>query len=236
MKNKCDFTFRHYEEILKTAKQKGFKFAFFQKKKSFKRTIYLRHDIDVSLENALKIAEIERKYKVYSTFFIRTHTSFYNPISLDSLEIIKEIVNLGHKIGLHYDGFVKKNLEEIIKKEFNYLRKYLPINKVVSFHHPNQKIFGLELKGFMNTYNSYFFKRCEYISDSNRELKKGCIKKFVEQTNCQRIQILTHPLWWNKKELSYSDLYQNLKKQKERNIKIGLRLNISAYKTLFKNL
>jgi len=235
MKKKCDFTFRHYEQILKVAKQKGFKFAFFQEK-SFEKTIYLRHDIDVSLENALKIAEIEKKYKVYSTFFIRTHTSFYNPISPDSLGIIKKIINLGHKIGLHYDGIIKKELEKMIQKEFNYLQNYFPISKVVSFHHPNPKVFGLEVKNFINTYNSYFFKECDYISDSNRDLKKGCIKEFIEKTENNRIQILTHPIWWNEKNLSLKQIYRNFLKIKEKEIIKELKLTIKRYKKKKKKL
>ena len=52
MKDKCDFTLRHYENILKSAKRKGFKFAFFIERNPSQKTIYLRHDIDVFLENA----------------------------------------------------------------------------------------------------------------------------------------------------------------------------------------
>ncbi len=235
MKNKCDFTFRHYEEILKTAKQKGFKFTFFSKK-SFKKTIYLRHDIDVSLENALKIAEIEKKYKVHSTFFIRTHTLFYNPISPDSLKMIKKIINLGHKIGLHYDGVIKKGLEKMIQKEFSYLQNYFPISKVVSFHHPSPKVFGLEMKNFINTYNSYFFKECDYISDSNRDLKKGCIKEFIEKTESNRIQVLTHPIWWNEKNLNLKQIYRNFLKIKEKEIVEELKSTIKRYKIFFEKL
>jgi len=234
MKNKCDFTLRHYGEILKTAKQRGFRFTFFSKKNLLKKIIYLRHDIDVSLENALKIAEIEKKYKVYSTFFIRTHTSFYNPISPDSLETIKKIVNLGHKIGLHYDGLIKKNLEKMIQKEFNHLQNYFPISKVVSFHQPNQKVFGLKLKRFINAYSTYFFKECEYISDSNRELKRGCIKEFIEQTTSSKIQILTHPIWWNEKKTNLKQIYQNILKKNKEELANELKDNIKCYKDFFK--
>lgn len=229
----CDFTLEHYKEILKSAKRKGFQFVFFTETKLPKKAIFLRHDVDVSLENAILMAEIEKQHNVCSTFFIRTHSNFYNSISPDSVKKIKKILSFGHQIGIHYDGAITNNLEELINKQFDYLKQCFKISRVISFHRPGFKIFGLELKNFINTYNSYFFKECEYLSDSNRELKRGCIKEFIEKTNSNRIQILIHPFWWNEKNLNLKQLYRNLLKIKEREIVEELKSDIKDYKIFF---
>ena len=57
MKN--SFTYKNYIKVLKKAKKNGFRFSKFSKnfdKKS--KVILLRHDIDLSLEKALKMAEM----------------------------------------------------------------------------------------------------------------------------------------------------------------------------------
>lgn len=230
---KCDFSFRHYESILKTSKRKGFKFSSFTQKDKTGKIVYLRHDIDVSVGQALKIAEIDHKNKISSTFFVRNHSNFYNPVSEQSQKIIKKIFSLGHKIGLHYDGEIHiKNIENLIDQEYSFLKKFIPLEKVVSFHRPRTEVFGLELKGFISTYNSYFFQKCEYISDSNRELKKGCITEFLEKTAASKIQILTHPIWWNEKSLNLRQTYQKLLKETEADFTEELKVNIKNYQKL----
>ena len=48
---------------------------------------FLRHDIDYSIENALKIAEIESNLNIFSTFTVLLSGSTYNPLQKKSREI-----------------------------------------------------------------------------------------------------------------------------------------------------
>ena len=235
MEDKCNFTFRHYGNILKSAKRKGFKFAFFTERNSSQKVIYLRHDIDISLENAFRVAEIAKRNKARSTFFIRTHSNFYNPFFPENVRTIRKIFDLGHMIGLHYDGEVDlEKLEELIDQEYLFLKNFIPLSKIVSFHRPNPKVFDLELKEFINTYSHYFFNKGKYyISDSNRELKRGCIKEFIQKTQNSKIQILIHPIWWNEKSLNKKQVYYNILKNKEREVINELKNNTKWYKELF---
>ena len=65
--------------------------------------IILRHDVDCSLELALKIAEIENHLGIDSTFFILFHLELYNPFSPSASKIINQILKLVHNIGLNYN-------------------------------------------------------------------------------------------------------------------------------------
>ena len=60
-----------------------------------KKTIVLRHDVDVSAEYALKMAEIEQARGIKSSYYFRWST--VDP------EVIKKIRAMGHEVGLHYE-------------------------------------------------------------------------------------------------------------------------------------
>lgn len=229
----CDFTFRHYKEIIEAAKANNFTFSFFTGLSRTKR-IYLRHDVDVSLKNALEIAKIEKEKDVCSTFFIRLHASFYNPIHFESLKIIKQIKDLGHQLGLHYDKKIDKSfdLEQDIKAEYDYLNEHIPIEKVVSFHKPDKDVLNLELREFINAYSPYFFNKIDYISDSNRELKKGCIKQYIK--NCfNNIQVLIHPIWWYEKTINLEQIYEKLLQNNKVQLKQELIKDIKCFKDFY---
>jgi hypothetical protein len=133
----CNFTFRHYRDIILLAKKKGYTFSTFNDydhNKSKRRLILLRHDVDINLINALKLAKIENKLGAVSTFFIRLHAPF-NVFSYDNYPILKKIINLSHEIGLHYeqDFFTILNEKNIIQT-FNRERSVLEniINEILS--------------------------------------------------------------------------------------------------------
>src|SRR6185369_634909 len=120
-----DFSFKHYQEILRLAKKQGYRFCFFSEKPDKKsKKIYLRHDIDFSMEGALRLAKIEHKNNVVSTYFVRIDAPFYNVFDRTYYDIIKKIASLGHQIGFHFNEetiyhkkVTKKNIEaEVIKQ------------------------------------------------------------------------------------------------------------------------
>lgn len=97
------------------------------------RCVILRHDVDFSLEAALRFAELEYKNGVQSTYFILLSTGFYNPLHKKARDILKEIKVMGHEIGLHFDeaNYVITNKEELIcnvKKEINIMSQGLDMD------------------------------------------------------------------------------------------------------------
>lgn len=67
------------------------------------RFVLMRHDIDRSAKNALKIARIEKEFGIRATYYFRTTTKTFVP------EIIQDIEKMGHEIGYHYEALSRTN-------------------------------------------------------------------------------------------------------------------------------
>lgn len=207
----CGFTFGHYKDTILLAKRKGYAFSTFRDytdKKTEKRLILLRHDVDFNLRNALTFAELENKSGAVSTFFIRVHAPF-NVFSYDNYPILKKIISLGHEIGLHYepDFFILLN-EKNFTNTFNRERTVLEniINEKISgisLHEPNRRSSNLavdenllkKLKLRYSAYQPKFVKEFKYISDSGGRWREGCFCQFIKK-DTPKLCVLTHPVWW----------------------------------------
>src|SRR4051812_14407902 len=102
------FTFAHYRSTLAQALKLGYKFSTFagHAKLKSKRRFLMRHDIDLSIDNCLTFAEIEKSLGIRATYFVRLHARLYNPFEFHTYNKLRAIEKLGHEIGLHYEpGF-----------------------------------------------------------------------------------------------------------------------------------
>lgn len=94
--------------------------------------IILRHDVDRSPLNALRMAELESELDVYSTYYFRCSNAGYPS------EYIELISGLGHEIGYHYEVVSKTTGDDILSeklflKELSFLRELSDV-KTVSMH------------------------------------------------------------------------------------------------------
>lgn len=205
-----DFTRKNFAKILKEAK-KNFKFVNYGKEKAVKNTIYLRHDIDFSVNSALALAKIENRLKIKATYFILPHSDFYNLLEPEIFSIIKNIIKLGHNIGLHFDSQFygikdEKTLESVLSLEKEFFGKLFNIKiDVFSFHNPDK--FALSCRkyrysGMINTYAEFFNNEVSYISDSNGYWRHNRLGDVLKSGNDKPIQILLHPEWWQEKVMS----------------------------------
>ena len=192
------FNIDGYKYLLKKAKEKQYIFSAYQEKKE--QMIFLRHDVDVSPHLALKMAQIEYELGIKSTYFFMLRSPFYNLFSRANDSIVREIINMGHHIGLHFDeGYYSKNLDlqVLIDEEIDILEKNFNIKiDTVSFHQPSQKIINNEVSiRQINTYDTQFFKEIKYLSDSNMHFKEDPFE--IIQNSCyNKLQLLIHPIWW----------------------------------------
>lgn len=241
-KIKCNFSFKHYREILNLLKKLNYKFSFFSELPTkIKKRVYLRHDVDLSLEKALQIALIEHQQGIHSTYFVRFSSPFYNVFDPIYSKIIKKIIGLGHQTGLHFEGDIygTKNLtKDIIEKEvlcqLKILKNYFNIKPVVSFHRPSNFVFNREFKNFTNTYKSIFFQEIKYLSDSKGNWREGCVCKLLRSSSFpQNLQILTHPIWWGKEERRPNKHLKYYLKEKFQYLDKSLSKNISVYRRKF---
>lgn len=154
-----NFTYKAYEELLYLIKDQNYEICSYENHQSSPRCVILRHDVDLSLEKALKFAKLEYKNKVQATYFILLSTGFYNIFDKKAYELINWIRDLGHDIGLHFDEArypinSKEDLVHYVKKEIFLMSNALEIDiKTVSMHRPSQLILKGDIQ-FDNVINS----------------------------------------------------------------------------------
>ncbi|MGG3800905.1 hypothetical protein [Metabacillus fastidiosus] len=210
------FTLERYKNILEMAKANHYQFVTFHQASntsSSDKIIILRHDIDLSLEKAVEMAELEKNQGVKATYFVMISSDFYNIWNKKSRYLIKKIMDYGHDIGLHFDESVYKvnNLNELttfIEQEIDLLSKLIgqPVT-IVSFHIPSRILLDSDLKlgKWLNTYENRFFTDIKYLSDSTRKWRGETIEEVLSKKEHVKIQLLIHPIWWNEKNLSFSN-------------------------------
>ena len=61
----------------------------------------LRHDVDLSLDAAVRMAELEHDAGAAATYFLMTESVFYNLDSSEGVAAIARLRELGHRVALH---------------------------------------------------------------------------------------------------------------------------------------
>lgn len=94
-----DFTVNTYQKLLDSLINAGYNFQTFTEflEKPEERTILLRHDVDDKKLNSLQFAKIQHKRGIKGTYYFRMVPQSYDEY------VIKEIADLGHEIGYHYE-------------------------------------------------------------------------------------------------------------------------------------
>lgn len=171
--------------------------------------VLLRHDVDISLVLSHQMALVENSLGVRSTYFVMVNSDFYNPAETSQIRLLRELVELGHEIGLHFDqsayGFSNDlDLDRAIGAEAKWL-EHLVGSEVtaVSFHNPSLIGSTPELEvysGLTNAYSRSIMEVYDYWTDSaGRWNKKHGLPSDQGPTH---VQLLIHPEWWFGREKS----------------------------------
>jgi len=202
----CSLTLEHYREILEAALEAGYEFrGFHQPFSSAGRVLYLRHDLDICIEEALDMATLEAELGVRSTYFILVNSPIYNPLAEDSLKLLQDIQRKGHWIGLHIDPALflehsPSGVEKHVVELLDFYKIKIPLVPVISFHRPRSDVLGRDFSAFVSAYSSRFFNKIKYISDSRGVWKEGCPCQSLREGKYLALQMLVHPIWWKSKE------------------------------------
>jgi hypothetical protein len=177
----CSFSLGHYRELLEAARAGGYRFAFFDAEPAG-GDILLRHDVDLSLDAAVQLAELEAEAGVAATYFLMTQSVFYNLASPEGLRALNRLRELGHGVGLHavWPG---AELDE-------------RFDPVVAWHNPNPDYMSEPLEGVVNVMQPPFFDPDRYRSDSNQRWRHGCPHEELAAGEFEWLQLLTHPEIW----------------------------------------
>ena len=197
-----DFTITKYEKLCKTIVDSEYEVVrveqYLTSRPSNKPLIILRHDVDRKVNNALMMAEIEKRFGINSTYYFRTIKKVFNA------EIIKNIEKMGHEIGYHYEVLEKANGNyekaiELFKEELEDFRRICGLNTICMHGNPLSKWTNRELWGIYNyeefgiigeTYISIDFNNVAYFTDTGRAWSnKYYLKDFltIENLDLDRI-------------------------------------------------
>ncbi len=177
----CDFSLAHYRELLETAKRGGYRFAGFDRAPGAGDLI-LRHDVDLSLEAAVAVAEVEAEAGVSSTWFLMTRSVFYNLASHEGVRAIARLRELGGRIA-HHAVWPDVDLDERFER-------------VVAWHNPDPPYMSAPIEGAVNVMAAPWFDPDHYRSDSNAHWRQGCPHEALARGEFEWLQLLTHPEIW----------------------------------------
>lgn len=208
----CNFSYSHYAQTLHEIKGTHC-FANFVNYSN--HDLILRHDVDLSLESALEIAKIEKRLEIQSTFFILFHSEFYNLFNVTSSNIIKKILHMGHKLGLHYNTsfIIQNDLDptETINNEIKLMEQHFNTRiTAIAMHNPviNKKISMKLPNGIINADSDEFKINRKYLSDSVQNWREGCFCHHIRKHDS--MLILIHPIWWTTDNKKWDEIMKSL--------------------------
>jgi len=199
-----DFTRLNFRRLVRMAKA-GYTFRRFTDFHRGERFILWRHDVDMSVHAARRLAEIEADEGVTATYFLFLHGAFYNLFEPTIMQHVREIAALGHDLGLHFDTRVLnvRNPDELeiqLNREKRVLEEFFEKEILAfSFHDPGTHTNAFRAHsyaGMVNAYSDYFLREVSYVSDSNGYWRHRRLEDVLLTAGDARLQVLTHPEWW----------------------------------------
>lgn len=178
---RCGFELGHYRELLEAARAGGYRLAFFDRDPG-PSDLLLRHDVDLSLEAALRMAEVESEAEARATYFLMTRSVFYNLASPEGEMALARLRALGHRVGLHA-AYPHVDLDG-------------RFDPAVAWHNPDPEFMSTPLDGVANAMEPRFFSPDRYRSDSNQRWRHGCPHEDLAARRFDWLQLLIHPEIW----------------------------------------
>ena len=200
----CAFDLEHYRELLDAAAAGGYRWAFFEDAPR-DGDLILRHDVDLSLDAALRMGELEADAGARSTYFLMTESVFYNLASDEGRSALERLRELGHRVGLHA-VYPHARLDE-------------RFDAVVAWHNPGPEYMTAPVDGAINVMQQPWFDPATYRSDSNQHWRSGCPHDDLRAGAFPWLQLLTHPeIWAYRGETMKSTMHAMLDAERERRV------------------
>ena len=175
----CRFDLAHYRELLEAALEGGYRCAAFDRLPA-PGDLFLRHDVDFSLEAAVAMAGVEHELGLTATYFLLRRSTFYNLDSAEGVAAIARLRELGHRIALH-----------AIYPEVDHDSRF---ERVVAWHNPDPEHMRDPIPGLVNVMEPA--RSALYRSDSNQHWRSGCPLADLRAGTFEWLQLLTHPEIW----------------------------------------
>jgi hypothetical protein len=200
----CRFDVGHYRELLDAAHRGGYRFRFFDNEPR-PGDLFLRHDVDLVLDAALELAELEADAGAHATYFLMTESVFYNLESHEGRAALDRLRELGHRVGLHA-VWPRADLDS-------------RFDPVVAWHNPDPEFMSKPLETAVNVMAPPWFSPETYRSDSNQHWRNGCPHEALAEGRFPWLQLLTHPeIWVYSGETMRETMLSMLDRERERRL------------------
>jgi hypothetical protein len=216
-----NFTYKYLRRLLETAKAS---FEVYPLREApgvlpsgGRPKLFLRHDVDISLEKAGIMAEIEQELGLTATYMVLLNAPLYSLEDKASYDILQKILEMGHEVGLHFDLDDKERQDiyspGVIDERISSAKKHLtritgqPVRSI-SFHRPiDAWLRGpFLIQGMVNAYSRKLMSG--YLSDSRGVWRAGDPIPQLARAEASRLQLLIHPIWWGEEHLLPEDRLQ----------------------------
>jgi hypothetical protein len=230
------FTIEGYRSLITAFLAKGYRtvgYSDFQPKRG---ALLLRHDVDYSLEHAVRMAEVNADLGVSATFFVLVTGEQYNLASAQGRKALAKIVDAGQWIGLHFDATAYDaggDIDEPARRECVMLASFSgrPV-EAISFHRPVKSLHGLKgpIASRPHAYEPRFFSDIEYCSDSRGAFHYGSPLEREAFRETAPFQLVLHPIWWMRDEaLSPVETLLDLRARRESELTADLGMNCEPF-------
>lgn len=206
----ADFTVAQYRQLLRLARG-NWPLVSYESIPFGQRFLLWRHDCDYSLNRALALARIEHEEGIRATYFINPHCEFYHLLERSQMDIVRELVVLGHDVALHFDGMFHATRDEgelvrQLEADASLLENALGTRPAAfSFHNPSAFHLSCDKEIYADMVNCYslrFKTEVAYCSDSNGYWRFRRLHDVLEQASDTSLQVLTHPGWWQDEQMT----------------------------------
>jgi hypothetical protein len=170
--------------------------------------LILRHDVDLDVLPAYRLAELERECGVRSTFFILATSPLYNPLAAHNRRLLRAMADWGFEIGLHFDpaaheGLPREELPARVDEEAAVLAAATgrPVRSI-ALHNPSVKNEYPIFEAYRNAYDPAIFAPDRYLTDSRRRFAVDP-RQFVERAREGVVQLVLHPMHFSEDGQGY---------------------------------
>lgn len=177
----CPFDLDHYGELLDAARDGGYRWARFDHEPK-PGDLFLRHDVDLALSAALRMAELEHERGATATYFLMTDSVFYNLASSEGRHALARLRALGHSVGLHA-------VHPSAARDDRF-------DAFIAWHNPEPEYVFEPVDGAVNVMQPPWFTQGRYRSDSNQHWREGCPHEDLRAGGFEWLQLLIHPEIW----------------------------------------
>jgi hypothetical protein len=198
------FSLADYIKLIGEFRRRGYEIVDFHKASPVAKHLILRHDVDMCLRRAERLAEAEAEIGAHSSYFVLLNTEMYNVSSRDGRASLRRLSDLGHEVGLHFDAAdIREHDLDTLTREVDIECKVLemladqPV-RAVTFHRPAKWLMGhaATLSGRIHAYQPRYFEDMGYCSDSTGTFRFHEPLHHPAVIEGKALQLVTHPIWW----------------------------------------